>query len=80
MKPDRRQREHPLAYVIAQQYSSVTFFSLRALQNHCIAFCIFFKSCNPERAFLDIAQVKECLYSQKSLSHYHFVYHESSII
>jgi hypothetical protein len=43
MKPDRPQHGHPLAYVIAQQYSSITFFPLRALQKHCMAFCNFFE-------------------------------------
>ena len=51
MKPVRPQHDHPLAYAIAQQDSSVTFFSLCALQNT-IAFCNFLNRISLELPFL----------------------------
>jgi hypothetical protein len=55
MKPDRPQHDHLLAYVIAQQYSSITFFSLRTLQKRYIVLCNFLKSFKAETPVLDIA-------------------------
>ena len=76
MRPDRQQHDLPVACVIAHQYSSATFVSLRldphrkrnaAFLKKCYCFNLFFTFQNSgnlqwNKPYLELSWVEECLY------------------